>query len=189
MRRAFLVFALAVVLAACGNDRPAPKPVGYYRIDLPRPSYVERTFGDCPFAFEISKYSRLEVFEKDQHPCWFNISYPNLHARIHMTYKPVDGNLREFLEEAHSLAFEHEVKANRITTKRIENDSARVYGLIYDLGGSVASPYQFYLTDSVANFVRGSLYFLAEPNPDSIQPSLAYVKRDMEHFIRSFRWK
>lgn len=189
MKKEFFIFSFIILLAACSNDTPVPKPVGYYRIDLPTPEYKAKDPEGCPFRFEISYLSRLEVFENGEHPCWFNIAYPSLHARMHMTYKPVDGNLREFLEEARTLAFEHEVKANRISTKVIKNDSTHVYGLIYDLGGNVASPYQFYLTDSIHNFIRGSLYFMAHPNPDSLQPSLDYVKRDMEHFIQSFRWE
>lgn len=189
MKKELFIFAFVIFIAACGNDTPVPKPVGYYRIDLPKPEYVAKTFGTCPFSFEISKYSRLEVFKNGKHRCWFNIAYPRLNARLYVTYKPVKGNLREFLEEAHTLAFEHEIKANRISTRRIENDSSNVFGLIYDLGGKVASPYQFYLTDSVDHFLRASLYFMTQPNPDSIQPSLDYVKRDMLHFIKSFRWE
>jgi gliding motility-associated lipoprotein GldD len=64
-----------------------------------------------------------------------------------------------------------------------------VYGLVYDLGGAVASPVQFYLTDSTNHFLRGSLYFEAKPNPDSIAPVLAYVKKDIELFTRSLEWK
>lgn len=189
MKKGFLIFGLLVLLAACGNDAPVPKPIGYYRIDLPTPDYKEKDMPNCPFRFEISDYSRLEIFEGGKHPCWFNIAYPALDAKLHMTYKPVNGNLREYLEEAHTLAFEHEVKANRISTRQIIKDSTEVYGLIYDLGGNVASPYQFYLTDSTRHFIRGSLYFMAHPNPDSLKPSLDYVKRDMDHFIESFRWE
>lgn len=112
-----------------------------------------------------------------------------MNAKMYFTYKDVDGDLREFIEEAHGLAFEHQIKANKISTRKIENDSAKVYGLVYNLGGNVASPYQFYLTDSVNHFLRGSFYFNARPNPDSSKPALDYVRNDIDRFIDSFEWK
>jgi len=172
----------------CGNDSPIPKPIGYFRIDLPEPKYQHKT-PDCPFEFDISQYSQLELYADTAHPCWFNIAYPMIDARMYITYKAIDGNLRGYLEEAHGLAYEHQIKANRISTRQIARDSSNVYGLIYNLGGNVASPYQFYLTDSTTHFLRGSLYFNARPNPDSTQPALDYVRRDIERFVDSFEWR
>lgn len=183
-----LLLLLMVLFYSCGNETPTPKPVGYFRIDLPEPKYQHKS-PDCPFEFDISEYSRLELFVDSEHPCWFNISYPMLNARLYLTYKNVDNNLREFIEEAHGLAYEHQIKANRIATRQIQNDSSRVYGLIYNLGGNVASPYQFYLTDSTDHFLRGSFYFNARPNPDSTKPALDYVQNDIDRFIDSFEWK
>lgn len=173
---------------ACGRETPIPKPIGYFRIDLPAPKYQHKT-PDCPFEFDISAFARLEMIVDTAHSCWFNVAYPMLDARMYFTYKGVDGDLREFIEEAHGLAFEHQIKANKITTRKIQDDSSKVYGLIYDLGGNVASPYQFYLTDSANHFLRGSFYFNARPNPDSSKPALDYVRNDLDRFIDSFEWK
>lgn len=184
-----LIFA-ALVWMACA-DHPVPKPVGYFRIDLPGHKYKERQI-DCPFGFEISEYSRLEWPERENpdEKCWFGIVYPQFDVHIYITYKTIEGDdLRRYIEESRTLAYEHRIKANRIATETIERDSADVYGLTYDLGGEVASPYQFYLTDSTTHFLRGSLYFNARPNPDSIAPVLDFVKKDLRHFTRSFYWK
>lgn len=183
-----LVLLCILFLHACGSETPVPKPVGYFRIDLPTPKYQHKS-PDCPFEFDISEYSQLELIVDTAHPCWFNIAYPMINARMYFTYKDVDGDLREFIEEAHGLAFEHQIKANKISTRKIENDSAKVYGLVYNLGGNVASPYQFYLTDSTDHFLRGSFYFNARPNPDSSKPALDYVRNDIDRFIDSFEWK
>lgn len=182
----FFGFIVAILLAGCTDDDAVPKPIGYFRIDLPEHAYQTKEL-NCPFNIEISKHSRLEIFE-DQ-PCWFNVYYPNLDVRIHLTYRSVDGNLRDFLEEAHKLAFEHQIKANSIKTKRVTRPESDVYGLIYDLEGSVATPFQFYLTDSTDHFLRGSAYFNARPNPDSLKPALAYLEKDLQHFVEHFEWK
>lgn len=152
---------------------------------MPEHEYLKKT-PDCPFTLEVSKYSYLEFFEDT--PCWFNIVYPDLDAKIHLTYKPVKNNLREFIEESRSFAYEHQIKANRINSKTIIDKDKKVYGLIYNLGGNVASPYQFYVTDSTDHFLRGSLYFRAHPNSDSIAPALNYVKEDMEYLLENFSW-
>jgi gliding motility-associated lipoprotein GldD len=186
MRIQLILFIL--VLSSCAGESPVPRPVGYFRIDLPEKAYEERNL-ECPFRFEISKQSRLEYTKENMERCWFDISYPDLNARVHITYKPVDNNLREFIEESRSLAYEHQVKASRISPKVIAQKEKDVYGLAYDLGGKVASPYQFYLTDSTRHFLRGSLYFMARPNPDSLEPVLNYVREDLDHFIESFEWK
>lgn len=186
--KTILVFLCILFLYACGRETPIPKPIGYFRIDLPAPKYQHKT-PDCPFEFDISEFARLEMIVDTAHSCWFNVAYPMLDARMYFTYKGVDGDLREFIEEAHGLAFEHQIKANKITTRKIQDDSSKVYGLIYDLGGNVASPYQFYLTDSANHFLRGSFYFNARPNPDSSKPALDYVRNDLDRFIDSFEWK
>jgi gliding motility-associated lipoprotein GldD len=65
-----------------------------------------------------------------------------------------------------------------------------VYGLVYQISGSdAASTYQFYLTDSTKNFVRGALYFDLVPNNDSLSPVIEFLKKDIEHMIMTFKWK
>jgi gliding motility-associated lipoprotein GldD len=54
--------------------------------------------------------------------------------------------------------------------------------------GNAASPAQFYVTDSVRNFLRGSLYFNHTPNADSIAPAANYVLQDMIHMIETLEW-
>jgi gliding motility-associated lipoprotein GldD len=143
----------------------------------------------CPFKFPISKYGRLEYTSSPQDPiCWFNLSYPSFDAKVYFTYKEVDGNLRELIEESRMLTYEHQIKANRIREVAISDTSRSVYGLMYDLGGAVASPLQIYLTDSTDHFLRGSLYFNARPNPDSIDPVLNYIQEDLDKMVRELEW-
>lgn len=185
MRRLLLISVL--LSFSCAEEIPVPKPIGYFRIDIPETAYREKEPLNCPLELQISEKSRLEYTSKDQ--CWFNVSYPDYRAKIHFTYKPVENNLREYIEESRTLTYEHQIKANSIRQNTIVDRDRRVYGLIYDLGGSVASPVQFYLTDSTDHFLRGSLYFNARPNPDSIKPVLKYVRSDIERMIESLQWQ
>jgi len=179
-------FLLTLLVAACGTD-PVPKPKGHIRIDLPEKSYHEIET-DCPFQFEIPDYSVFQIRPQHQDKCWFNLHFPENRAKIHFTYKEIDGNLRQLLEESHQLSYEHHVKAHDIVSEKVERDSACVYGLVYYLEGGVASPLQFYLTDSTNHFLRGSLYFNVTVNSDSLQPVVDFIARDVDHLIQTMRW-
>ena len=56
---------------------------------------------------------------------------------------------------------------------------------LYDYEGITATSSQFYLTDSVKHFFRGSFYFDTEIN-DSIVPIKNFVKEDIKYLIESF---
>jgi gliding motility-associated lipoprotein GldD len=64
-----------------------------------------------------------------------------------------------------------------------------VSGIFYDIGGDAASPTQFFVTDSAKHFLRGSLYFNAAPNSDSLAPVVKYIKEDMLHLLETVKWK
>ena len=185
-----LVYSTVLACLAVGCTHEAlPKPRGYFRIDVPEKSY--HVFeGKCPFTIEVPDYSRIEIVENHNSldSCWFNIAIPRLNARIHCTYLPVSGNLDKLLRDAFEYAFKHEAKASAIDRIIISDDATRVYGLIYDIKGNVASQVQFYCTDSVHHFLRGSLYFENMPNADSLAPVVGFLKADIMHLAESLEW-
>ena len=185
-----LHFAFCILLTSCGNDdQSTPKPRAYFRIDFPEKKYQPYN-GQCPFSFDYPDYAFVSRDSADNNqPCWLNLDYPRFHARLHITYAPIEDNLKEHLENSRSLAIEHTLKASAIDEIPVVRDSAKVYGLIYNLEGNTASPYQFYLTDSVNHFFRGALYFSARPNGDSTAPVVNFLKADIEQMIHSFRWR
>ncbi|MEI6455496.1 MAG: gliding motility lipoprotein GldD [bacterium] len=184
----FLLF-LVTLLSSCGSDY-VPKPRGYYRIDFPKHEYqvFDSSF---PYTFEYPVYARiLRDSSNISEPYWLNIVYPSFHAQLHLSYKGVKNNLANYLEDARKLVNKHIPKANAILQREYLDPQHRVYGLVYDIKGSdAASTCQFYLTDSVTNFVRGALYFNLVPNNDSLSPVIDFLKTDLEHMIATFRWK
>ena len=80
------------------------------------------------------------------------------------------------------------MKAAGIRTQQFDFKEQRVSGVMYNLQGPVASPIQFFATDSSTHFLRGSLYFDHSPNPDSLQPSLAHIEKDIVHLIETLAW-
>jgi gliding motility-associated lipoprotein GldD len=167
-----------------------PKPRGYFRIDFPEKQYVlfDTAF---PYSFEYPVYSKITG---DPHSpnekYWINLNFPEYKATVHISYKPVNGNLATYLEDAHTLVTKHIEKADAISDSLIIDRGRNLFGLAYTLEGSgAASPYQFFLTDSSSNFVRGALYFNTVPNNDSLEPVIDFIKKDIVHLFNTFHWK
>jgi gliding motility-associated lipoprotein GldD len=180
----------------------SPKPAGYYYIELEDPDY--RPFsGYSLFEFDISTQvsvreipdTAINEFQhrietKNRKNKWFNLVYPSLNAQIFCSYLPIkSNNFAEITEESRKFAYLHVIKADAIHEQIFANPEQKVYGLLYEIKGNVASPIQFVLTDSVSSFFRGALYFDNIPNQDSIAPVLKYISEDIRVLMDSFRWK
>ncbi len=188
-----LIAALVVACIAISCDRqsnPLPKPRGYFRIDLPEKAYTKVDTLD-KYSFECPHYALVtpdpySPEEKD----WINIEMPQFKGSIHLTHKPVNGNLSEYLEDVHTMVTKHLQKANGVRDSLIVNEEHQVYGLFIEMDGKgVATPMQFYLTDSTRNFLRGALYFNFKPDNDSMQPVINFIREDIDHLIETFEWK
>jgi gliding motility-associated lipoprotein GldD len=181
-----------LTLVSCGNDDDntiAPKPRAYFRLTFPEKKYVEYD-STCPFKFQIPAYAKMvKNTYKDAEPCWYDLTMPSLNAIIHITYKDINGNLNDYLENTYTYVSKHQIKSSGIQEEVISKDDKKVYGLIYNISGNAASSIQFFLTDSTKHFLRGALYFNAVPNTDSIKPSVDFIKKDIYKMIETFEWK
>lgn len=190
-----LIIIAGILVTACKSDPPVPKPRGYYKFNFPASTSVnEFELKACDFSFSHPAYVEIEqdtlyFNERPDHPCWLNIKYPTLNGIVHMSYKPLPQNsFDELTEEYHRIKFKHAVKADFIDDAIITNDSKKVYGLVSEVGGNVASSYQFYVTDSQNHYVRGALYFKAQANADSLKPAVEFVKKDLVNMLESWKW-
>ncbi len=186
----FLLYIVIVpaglITYSCKNKPASPKPKGYFRIDLPEKNYI-RYDGECPYHFDYPEYA-IVLKGQEPHPCWLNLYFPLNKATIYFTYKKVNNELKTLTEDTREMVYKHTVKASAIDEKAFANDTAGVYGIMYELKGNVASWVQFYMTDSSEHFVRGSLYFGMKPNKDSIAPVLDFLKKDIEHLMETTSW-
>lgn len=194
MKKIFFLLAaglLTILFSHCDDEDIAysPKPRGYLRIEFPEKKY-KKIETNCPFDFEIPAYSQMKLNAgKKAEPCWYNVVFPGLKATLHLSYKPVSNNLATYLDDAHEIANKHQIKATGLDEIAVIRDSARVYGLVFDIAGNTASSVQFYLTDSTKHFLRGSLYFNAVPNADSLKIVVDFLKKDILHLINTAKWK
>ncbi len=192
VKRLVLFFVGSVILISCNNHPDfSPKPRGFFRIVLPEKKYRDYS-GGCPFTFSYPVYASIQPDKnKNAQPCFFNIEFPAFKGTLHMSYMPITSKkvFNELIEDAHTFAFKHTVKATGIDEGTIALPNQKIYGIYYRIDGNAASSVQFYLTDSTKNYLRGALYFSELPRQDSIKPVLEFVKKDIDVMIKTFRWK
>ena len=181
--RNILLLIISLIFFSC-NDVVLPKPKAYLSLEYPKKEYKELTVLR-PYTFDVLKSATI-VEDKNN---WLKITYPKLKASIDITYRPIENNLKELLTEAEKMVFKHTVKAEQIIPRDFVNSKKKVFGSLYEITGNAASQIQFHITDSTNNFIKGSLYFYAKPNYDSILPAVAYIKEDILYLIESLEWK
>lgn len=188
-RQYHMIILLLMLLALACQRSYTPKPRGFLRIDFPAREYV--LFDSvCPYTFEYPSYGKI-VPDTDYmtEPCWINIDFPDFDGIIHISYKEVNQNLNDFIEDSRALTYKHTIKADAIKETVYSNPELEVHGILYDIKGNAASNIQFYLTDSNAHFLRGSLYFNVQPDKDSLAPVISFFREDIIHLVESFAWK
>ena len=181
------VLALLFLLIVSCGESPQPKPSGFLALTYDTSSFEEVKV-DCPFTFEKNRVAKVDV-KNPNRPCWINLSYPKMNAKIYLTYSPVSNNLRELLIDAQKLPETHTIKADLIKASSYQNEKNNTSGNFYEVEGDAASQAQFYLTDSTSHFLTGAIYFDAKPNYDSILPAADYLKRDIRRLMETLKWK
>lgn len=190
------IFALSCfLLSSCKSDIDLiPRPRMFPRIVFPERNYITFEKDYCPFSFTYPTYAEvvqdtLFFDEKPAHPCWFDLKVSSLNSTIHCSYYPIQSikDFDKFVNDAFNLVSKHNIKAEAREEYLIQDKD--VSGLIFEIKGPVASPYQFFITDSVRHFIRGSLYINDVVNPDSTKIIIDFLREDIEKMIESFTWR
>lgn len=193
----FVFFVFIIVFFSCNNEESyIPKPRAYPKIDFPTSmTYDTLNADNCPLTLVYPEYFtyKQQVDAHDpasQDACWFNLHFDQWKADIYFTYHPIskDVTFQKLVDDAFSMAHEHTIKAEYISEKRIDTQNG-VGGIFFDFDGPSASSIQFFTTDTVNHFLRGSLYFDSKVVPDSLQPMIDYLKIDIFDIIESIHWK
>ena len=195
------------------NSTYTSKKNGYFNIELPAHKYTSFNKPGFPYSFDYPVYGSIiqdsTYFDKSpENPYWINVDFPEFNARIFLSYKIIGGNASykvkqadgsykdsvaanqfdKMVNDAFSLTNKNEAVATSIDDSVLHTQNG-ITGVYFRVGGNAATARQFYLSDTVKNFLRAALYFEATPNADSIKPVLDLLEVDMHHLINSFRWK
>jgi gliding motility-associated lipoprotein GldD len=178
---------------AC-NSNYTPKTKGYPAIQLPQKKYLSNGVVGMPYSFDIPSYAEVDqhvMYQgKDQQKAgWMNLKFPSFNATLYISYNPIQKNQLEVLVgDAFNFANNHANKASFIDDSAFINPQGS-QGVFFHLGGEVASPYQFFITDSSRHFLRAALYFDTTPNADSLAPVIHFIYQDLKQLVSSFHWK
>lgn len=196
MKGLFLLSSIVVfVFISCAdNNEASPKPRTYPKVSFPEKSYEKYSVEPCGFSFDKAVYAEVKkdsLFfeEQSEHPCWFDINFELFNATIYCSYYEINENksLDSLIYDSFTFVGKHTSKAQFIEETVLDlGDNGG--GLLFKLSGPVASPTQFFLTDSTKNFLRGSLYFNNKIQLDSMAIIYDFVNEDIEKMVETFSW-
>ncbi|MFN5148456.1 MAG: hypothetical protein ACK46O_12025 [Flavobacteriia bacterium] len=184
------MFILVITMVSCTNEPILiPKPPTYLRLNLPEHKYKEY-ISQCSYRFDASELFNVKnvADSAGNLMCHKDIDLGPLNGVIHLSFIDMQEPLSAYVNFANDKVDEHKLKATAIEDLKILHPEKRVFGTFFELQGDVASPFQFYLTDSTSKFVSGVVYFNSRPNYDSLKPTLDYLKVDLLKMVNSFKW-
>ena len=115
-----------------------------------------------PYSFDVSKAVRIlrdSSYIAERY--WIDLYYPTITANIQITYKALNEDrqlLEELVNDAYRLTSKHQIKAYAIEETVVRTPSGKT-AVIAELEGEVPSQFQFFVTDSTHNFLRGAPLF------------------------------
>jgi gliding motility-associated lipoprotein GldD len=191
-----LTFVLGIsvflgIVSCGGDDNYVPKPHAFPKIELPSKVYKTASITGSPYEFEIPQYARISEDSRNQGKHWYNVDFPELNATLHMTYYPFSNwaDYDSMVNDTRSLVNKHLQKAEDIVEDPVELYNPNLHGVIFHIEGNTASNLNFYVTDSAKHFLRGALYFNVQTEPDSIMPVFKFLEKDVQHVLKTIRWK
>ena len=190
MSKALLVVTCWLLLVGCGKNYQ-PKPRGYNRLILPTEKYHPLP-DTLPYTFEYSVYAKLlkdTSWRREDN--FIEIFYPTLKSTIHITYKRINNReqlLKEYYNDAYKLTAKHQIKAYSIDEGIVKTPFGKT-AVIAELDGEVPSQFQFTMTDSSQNFLRGALYFNVKVQNDSLKPAIDFMKKEVMQVINTLQWR
>ena len=176
---------MCISISCTNNKRPIPKPPTYLRMEFPDKNIIPYK-DDCGFSFEIPDFFNVDKAPNGK--CNRDISFGSLNGTLHLSVIQMDTSLAAYIDYALSKVDEHKVKATAIYDSTLVNESGRAGGTLFALEGNVASPFQFYITDSTDLFLSGVVYFNARPNFDSLKPVLEFVEPELFRIMETLTW-
>lgn len=184
-----IILLVIFILVGCDDEVLIPKPPTYLRLELPDHKYTELQ-DDCSYDFKIASiYSVEKVPDDQENSCHRRINLGPLNGMAFIRYWDMTEPLSYYVNNANDEVDRHKIKATNIHDENIINSEERVFGTFFQLEGDVATPFQFYLTDSTSRFLYCEVLFNSTPNYDSLKPSLDYLKIDIDTLLSTFKWK
>ena len=113
---------------------PEPKPMGYFRIDLPEHTY-RLTDTTLPFTFEQSVFANTTIEPQKDGNLWANVVYPDLKASFRFTCFSVKNadSLRKLMVYEDKMVKFHYQKADDVQFSVVNDPEAHLWGQTYEI--------------------------------------------------------
>src|SRR5674476_659223 len=125
--KALIFFSITGLVWSC-SEVPIPRPYGYFRVDLPNPVYRKIDTLNLPYRFDLPESVKIISCKAIKNDNWIDLYYPKLNATIYCSYKPVNGNLIDLLEDSRKMVYKHSIRADGIGEKAFDNPKKNVHG-------------------------------------------------------------
>ena len=176
-----LFFVLLLSLISCDSSS-LPKQKGFFAPDFSYPQYTVQKL--CNFSYSRNLDSNIIIVNDCNH----EIEYNKLKAKVYLNQINLNNNFNEVSSKFDEKVFNNSEYADQILTSEYSNYDKKVYSKLFFFVGDSPSNIQFYLTDSLSNFLSASVYFNSTPNYDSLYPYIHYIRSDIKKIIESFDW-
>ena len=182
------LFGLFLFHFSCDESNYLPREKGFLRLEFEKPTY--NTFSDESSALNFiynDAYSSFEIVSDEK----IALRYKEIKISIVLSDVKLENisSFEESIQNFYMFLEPHRKKSNQISIKEFTSADNKRFAKVIEMRGQVASPLQFYVTDSINHFLFGSMNIMEKSDYDSIYPSVMYVKNDIFSIIESVNWE
>tara|TARA_S200000501_G_scaffold173112_1_gene163071 strand:+ start:2159 stop:2737 length:579 start_codon:yes stop_codon:yes gene_type:complete len=173
---------------SCDETNYLPREKAFLRLEFEKPIYdtLYSKASNLNFIYN-NAYSSLEIISDEK----IVLRYKDIKIDIVLSDVELDNtsSFEQSIQNFYMFLEPHRKKSNQISAKEFTSADNKKFAKVFEMRGPIASPLQFYVTDSINNFLFGSMNLMEKYDYDSIYPSVMYVKNDIFSIIESVNWK
>lgn len=181
-------FGLFLFIFSCNESNYLPREKGFLRLEFEKPTYDTFSNESSGLNFIYNDaYSTFEIVSDEK----IVLGYKDIKISIVLSDVELENlsSFEESLQNFYMFLEPHRKKSNQISIKEFTSADNNRFAKVFEMRGPVASPLQFYVTDSTNHFLFGSMNIMEKSDYDSIYPSIMYVKNDIFSIIESVNWE
>lgn len=188
LHKILFLFGLLLFHFSCDETSYLPREKAFLRLEFEKPMYdtYSSEFSKLNFIFN-NAYASFEIVSDKKTV----LRYKDIKIDIVLIDIQLENtsSIEESLQNFYMFLEPHRKKSNQISVKEFVSADNKRFAKVFEMRGPVASPLQFYVTDSINNFLFGSMNLTEKSDYDSIYPSIMYVKNDIFSIIESVNWE
>jgi len=194
VKRSIYFILLCSIIMSCEEEPVIPKRTTYLQINFPNHTYHIQK-GTGPYEFNMSDAWVLNnpvlefdgTFSQEEIDLSTGGQSNGIASLLYRKFEEKD-TLYQLITDSNKKVDYEKIKANTIHYNQIIDEENRVYGTFFELiGDGVATPFQFYLTDSSENYIHGSVY-LSYSKYEAAKPLLTHLKAGVLELINTIKW-